>query len=190
MEMFFSMISIVIRDKSLSPYSFIFLKVNLGHGSAEEEASGYGSFTMQRSFYSEERWAPHCFCKALVKKVDNVSSLSLLHYLRRGIAPVLSFFLRCSLALLPPSALIWVDGVAVAWQDTCLGPCVRRLAQSCCACFLCVTMSLPLSLLAPPSEPPSDPVHALVSWHVAGLFALASRPCERYILTTLGEGSS
>lgn len=44
-------------------------------------------------------------------------------------------------------------------------------------------MSLPLSLLAPPGEPPSDPVHALVSWHVAGLFALASRPCERHILT-------
>lgn len=25
---------------------------------------------------------------------------------------------------------------------------------------------------------------------MAGLFALASRPCERHILTTLGEGSS
>ena len=41
-----------------------------------------------------------------------------------------------------------------------------------------------------PASPPSDPVHALVSWHVAGLFALASRPCERHILTTLREGSS
>lgn len=56
----------------------------------------------------------------------------------------------------------------------------------------------PLSLLAPPSEEapppprptPADPAHALVSWHVAGLFALASRPCKRCILTTLGEGSS
>lgn len=28
------------------------------------------------------------------------------------------FLLLCPLALLPPSALIWVDGVAVAWQDT------------------------------------------------------------------------
>lgn len=35
------------------------------------------------------------------------------------------------------------------------------------------------------ASPPSDPVHALVSWHVASLFALASRPCERHISTTL-----
>lgn len=41
-----------------------------------------------------------------------------------------------------------------------------------------------------PARPPPDPVHALVSWHVAGLFALASRPCERHILFMLREGSS
>lgn len=51
-------------------------------------------------------------------------------------------------------------------------------------------MSLPLSLLEPPSKAPPDPVHALVSWHVAGLFALASCPCERQILTMLREGLS
>lgn len=38
--------------------------------------------------------------------------------------------------------------------------------------------------------PPPDPVHALISWHVAGLFALASCPCERQILTMLWEGLS
>lgn len=34
------------------------------------------------------------------------------------------------------------------------------------------------SLKAPP---PRDLVHALISWVVAGLFALASCPCERHI---------
>lgn len=37
--------------------------------------------------------------------------------------------------------------------------------------------------------PPPDLVRALVSWYVAGLFALASCPYKRHILSMLREGS-
>lgn len=139
---------------SVKVLSFFFALVIWGHGVCEKDRH------MQTAcHYSEVYWG-HQGCFVRLSKGWTIYLPFSHFYTLWGVGGDRSsplFLLLCPLALLPPSALIWVDGVAVAWQDTCLGPCVRRLARSCWACFLCVTMSLPLSLLAPPSKPPLWP---------------------------------
>lgn len=149
--------------------------------------------------------SPELFGKNSVWKVYNKSSLSLLHYPRRGLL-LASLFLPLLLRFITSVSpnLGWWGGCCMTRHMS--GPLREKAASLLLGLFSLRDHAPPTPLPAiasvtpgtsqrggappPPRPTPADPAHALVSWHVAGLFALAGRPCERRILTTLGEGSS
>lgn len=128
---------------------------------------------------------PELFCKTLgLWKVNNKSYLSLLHYWAiRNCSFCLFLPLFCSFAVNPN--LGWWGGSckthvwAPAWEGWLTLAGLVFFAWPCPS--LCHFWNLP-------ENPPPDLIHALVSWHVAGLFALASRPYKRHILSMLREG--